>query len=222
MVEKSRINKSISILWKGLLTGLILQFSIGPVFLLLLNITISNGFIFGLAGIVAATIVDYLFITAAILGLGRLLNTKRGQLVLGTIGSAILIIFGIYFFVGTMNTPLSEDQNLMKMTSLIQPFITTFVLTISSPLTIVFWTAVFATKAVELQLSKNELVVFGIGAGGATFLFLSIVLFFLGQFIPMGIVPFLNIGVSLLLIFYGLSRLYKIIKNYIVTNKKGE
>jgi threonine/homoserine/homoserine lactone efflux protein len=48
--------------------------------------------------------------------------------------------------------------------SMIESFLSAFVLTASSPLTIVFWTGVFGTKAAELNLDKSKLLVFGLSA----------------------------------------------------------
>ena len=56
----------------GLLTGLTLQLAIGPVFLFIANLTLQKSTLDGLAGVVAVTIVDYLYITLSILGIGRL------------------------------------------------------------------------------------------------------------------------------------------------------
>jgi hypothetical protein len=54
---------------KGLTTGLILQIAIGPIFFLIVNITLQKTLLNGLFAVVAVTIVDYLYIALAIAGI---------------------------------------------------------------------------------------------------------------------------------------------------------
>jgi fluoride ion exporter CrcB/FEX len=85
-------------------------------------------------------------------------------------------------------------------------------LTVSSPLTIVFWTSLFATKAIEKGYSKRELVPFGFAAGLATLSFLSLsvtLLSLIKASIPLGLIKVLNVVVGALLIAYGIVRLVK-------------
>lgn len=91
-------------------------------------------------------------------------------------------------------------------------FTSVFLITISSPMTIVFFTSLFTAKAIEYKYTKKELIKFGLGTGFATFLFMGIsVVFFslLKEVIPVLLIQALNGLVGILLIGYGLLRLYK-------------
>jgi len=77
----------------GLLTGLFLQLAIGPVFFYILGITVDSSFSNSLAAILAVTIVDYIYITLSIIGLGKLLEKEKVKKVFGIIGSIVLILF---------------------------------------------------------------------------------------------------------------------------------
>ena len=77
----------------GLITGLLLQLAIGPVFFYIVNLTLQKTIFDGLAGVFAVTVVDYFYITLAILGIGRLLENKRVKKVFGVFSSVILFIF---------------------------------------------------------------------------------------------------------------------------------
>jgi len=95
----------------------------------------------------------------------------------------------------------------------VSSFTSCFILTISSPLTIVFWGSVFSAKAIEKNYKKKELVIFGIGTGLSTFLFLSLTMLVLSSLksnIPGIIVQILNCIVGLVLIYYGIKRTVKI------------
>jgi len=204
--------KVVGILKNGLLTGLILQAAIGPVFFFVMNLVLQAGVLDGLAAVLAVTTVDYIYITLAILGVGKLLENKKFKRIFGVVSSLVLILFGVSIAKGGGEVGLTSNLVLGKW-SLVSSFASAFILTISSPLTIVFFTGLFATKAVEHDYSKRELWIFGLSTGGATFLFLgtSVVLFsmFKGS-VPAALIRMLNLAVGVLLVFYGLFRGVKV------------
>lgn len=206
----------ISTILSGFLTGLLLQIAIGPVFFFILNIALQKTVIDGLFAVIAVTIVDYIFIALAVLGVGKLLEGDRVKLTLGIMSSVVLILFGIIMIVSNnqgsqisaLNNPVESDY--------VTSFISAFVLTISSPLTIVFWTGLFAARAIEKGYTQNQLFFFGIAAGLATFVFLGSSVFVLSivrTSIPLTLLRILNAAVGLLLIIYGLVRLFKLGKD---------
>jgi len=201
----------IKIIRNGLATGLILQLAIGPVFFFIVNLTIQRSILDGLVAVLAVTIVDYLYITLAILGVGKLLERKKVKKVFGFIGSTVLIIFGWVIIKGVIGSDISANAN-PTSSNYLTSFTSVFFLTISSPMTIVFFTSLFATKAIELNYTKRELLIFGLSTGSATFIFLgtSVILFSLiGSAIPVMLIRVLNIMVGILLIGYGVVSLVR-------------
>ena len=79
----------------GLATGLVLQLAIGPVFFFIANLTLQGTIFNGLAGVFAVTIVDYFYITLAILGVGKLLENKKVKKIFGVVSSIVLAVFGV-------------------------------------------------------------------------------------------------------------------------------
>ena len=198
----------------GLLTGLMLQLAIGPVFFYIVNLALQKTLLDGLAGVLAVTTVDYFYITLAILGIGKLLENKQFKKIFGIISSVVLTIFGGLILKGVLTSTLSAN-NFSETSNIVASFMSVFLLTISSPMTIVFFTSLFATKAVEYNYTKSELVIFGFATGSATFLFMSSAVLLFSLFkgaVPLQIVQFLNGSVGCLLIGYGISRLIKGIK----------
>ncbi len=196
----------------GLATGLVLQLAIGPVFFFIINLALQRSFFDGLIGTLAVTIVDYFYITLAILGIGKLLENKKIKKVFGIISSIALIIFGIIIIKGIMGNDISTTIS-TNPTNLLSSFVSVFLLTISSPMTIVFFTSIFTAKALEYNYSKKELLIFGFGTGLATFLFMgtSVILFSLIKGgIPILLIQTLNVAVGCLLIGYGGIRFFKI------------
>jgi len=207
----------------GLSTGLLLQLAIGPVFFFIVNLTIQKTVLDGFVAVLAVTIVDYFYITLAILGVGKLLENKKIKKIFGFISSVVLVIFGWIIFKGAIGSGISTSINTTS-SNLLSSFTSVFVLTISSPLTIVFFTSLFATKAVELNYTKQELLIFGLSTGSATFIFLgaSVILFsIIGGVIPAMLIKLLNIFVGLVLIGYGIIRLIKVMQDSESHKNKG-
>lgn len=196
----------------GLITWLILQVAIGPVFFYIINLTLQKTIFDGVAGVIAVTIVDYLYITLAILGIGKLLERKKIKKIFAIISSIILIIFGLMIIQNITSIGITTNTDLWS--NLWISFISVFFLTISSPMTIVFFTSLFATKTIEYNYSKNELFIFWLATWLSTFLFMgtSVILFSLLRWsIPILLIQILNLLVGCLLIWYGTIRLIKIL-----------
>lgn len=208
------MRNSFKIFINGLTTGLFLQLAIGPVFFFIINLTLQRTIYDGLIAVLAVTIVDYFYITLSVVGIGKLLEKKKTKNVFGIISSLVLIIFGAIIIQGIIENGLTTSVEI-NSTNLISSFISVFVLTISSPLTIIFFTGIFTAKALEYNYTKKELYIFGFSVGSATFIFLglSVILFsWLRETIPFTLIQILNLVVGLVLIGYGIFRIIKILK----------
>ena len=207
----------------GLLTGLLLQLAIGPVFFFIVNLTLQRTMLDGLVAVLAVTIVDYMYITLAILGVGKLLENKKRKKAFGIISSAVLAIFGWIIIRGATGGDAAAITTTAS-SDLLSSFISPFLLGISSPLTIVFFTGLFAAKAVELNYTKRELFFFGLSTGLATVIFMGttvILISIVGGVIPKMLITFLNISIGLVLIGYGAIRLVKILQNGRLAESEG-
>ena len=197
---------------EGLATGLILQLAIGPIFLFITNLTLQKTLSDGLAAVLGATVADYFYITLAILGIGKFLEKEKWRKIFGIFGALALIVFGVFIFkngwAGSAPSAASPD-------SLFSSFVTTLFLTMASPLTIVFWTSIFVSKAVEYNFTRRELWFFGLSAGLSTIVFIGttvILLSVVKTAIPFLLVKALNWAVGCLLVAYGGMRLGKLLK----------
>lgn len=198
----------------GLLTGLTLQLAIGPVFFFIVNLSLQKTILDGFAGVLAVTLVDYIYITLSIFGIGKVLDHKKTKQTFGTISSSILIIFGMLMLKDVIAGVVS-NSSIITSTDIFSSFASVFFLTISSPMTIIFFTSLFTAKAVEYSYTKKELLLFGLGTGLATFVFmgLSVILFSLIKgTVPLILIQTLNGIVGCLLIGYGGIRLWGIVK----------
>lgn len=208
------MTKSFKIFKNGLATGLFLQLAVGPVFFYITNLTLQRSIYEGLVAVLAVAIVDYFYITLSIVGIGKLLEKKKTKNVFGIISSIVLIIFGAIIIKGILDNGVSNTVDI-EFTSLLSSFLSVFILTISSPMTIIFFTGIFTAKSVEYNYTKRDLYIFGFSVGSATFTFLglSVIIFsLLKESVPITIIQFLNFLVGAVLIGYGIVRIIKILK----------
>ncbi len=190
----------------GFKFGIMLQIAVGPVCFFIFQISVVNGILPALSGTLGVSLVDALYILLAVLGIGKLIEkNKNVEKILKYLGSFVLIIFGLYITVSA----LSSSYDLSFITadiSKINPFISASLLTISNPLTIIFWTGVFDSKTASDNMSFRELTLFGIGSVASTFAFLSLISVvghFTKIFINNDIITVLNVLIGFLLIFFG-------------------
>jgi threonine/homoserine/homoserine lactone efflux protein len=191
------------------MTGLFLQLAVGPVFFYIFKITLSSNYLNALFAIIAVTLVDYLYIALSILGLGRILENAKAKKITGIIGSAALIAFGASILLNAFASKTSPAGTYTAGITALGSFVNCFILTVSSPLTIVFWSSIFTTKALENGYSRKQVMVFGLGAGASTFIFLTAAMFILSLVkagIPDTVVSWLNVIVGALLVGYGAKR----------------
>lgn len=157
----------------GLTAGLILQLALGPVFFLVVDTvlqrTVSDGFI----AAAAVTVADYLYIVLAVAGAGVLLARSMARKVAGLAGGAVFMAYGIYLMLSGIAPPLRNEVVIAGSSDYRSSFLVAFILTLSSPLTMVFWTGLFTSKALEHGYSSSSLALFGFSAGLASPLFLG-------------------------------------------------
>jgi len=198
---------------KGFRFGMLLQIAIGPVCLLILQTAIASGFATAESGVLAVVLVDALFIFAAIWGIGALFTRfPQTKTILKFFGGLVLILFGLSSILGLFGIALIPGLNISTHAGSGSFFATMLVLTLSNPLTILFWAGVFSTKLAEENFQRGQVYAFGGGAVLSTAFFLSLVSF-LGSLakahVPAEFIQILNLIVGLVLIGFGLRTLFK-------------
>jgi threonine/homoserine/homoserine lactone efflux protein len=156
--------QEIHYLIKGFIIGLSISVPVGPIGILCIRRTLAQGRMVGfLSGLGAAT-ADAFYGAIAGFGITFLVNFIIGkQIWLHLIGGALLCILGIKTF---LSKP-AEQGVPVEGNSRWHAYLSTFFLTLTNPLTIIFFAAVFAGL--------------GVGTGGEHFLFAGILV--LGIFI---------------------------------------
>ena len=198
----------------GLKFGMLLQLAVGPMCLMVFNTAKNVGFLVALTLVLAIALVDAFYIILASLGVSKILDKPNIKKAFKIIGSLVLIIFGVNIILNVFNINIIPGLNLKPTSSNI--FIQGLILTLSNPITIVFWGSVLTTKIIEDKLNKKELIVFSVGLVSSTLIFLTFVALLgivLSSFIPENVSKIMNIIVGILIIFFGIKMLLKKEKN---------
>lgn len=214
------MKKTLLVIKRGLFLGLIIQLAIGPIFFFIVNLSLQKTLLDGLMGVLAATVVTYIYIALSVFGIGKILEEEKFKKIFGIISSIVLIIFGGIIINGAINSGNIEIA--VNTSNLFASFTSVFLLAISNPLSIVFFTSLFSAKAIEHNYTKNELYFFGFGTGLSTFIFMGgaiLLVSFLKEAIPIIVMQILNIAVGVLIIGYGTIRIWN---DNIKAHKKKE
>ena len=194
----------------GLKFGMLLQLAVGPMCLMVFNTAKNVGFLVALSLVFAIFLVDSFYILLAGLGVSKIMEKKKIKSIFKIVGSLVLVLFGINIILNVFGINIIPGLNLKPNTTNI--FIQGLVLTLSNPITIVFWGSLLTTKIIDDGLKKKELVVFSLGLVSSTLIFLTFVALLgtiLSNFIPDALSNILNVVVGILIIFFGIKLFVK-------------
>jgi len=199
--------------FKGFSFGLILQIAVGPVCVFIIKTALESGFLVAESAVLAVTLVDTVFVALAILGIGSLMKSEKTKLVLKIIGGIVILYYGLAVFLSGFDISIipsfSAKGEAIKSSG---AFLTALILTISSPLTIVFWAGVFGAKVTDGKSGYKNVILFGLGAVLSTLIFLSAVAIISSIFTPVmtpGMIKILNIVAGIVLFVFGIFMLAK-------------
>lgn len=163
-------------LLEGLAFGLLLQISIGPVFIAVLHKAITQGFRLAWAMVWGVLLIDSLYILLSVLGVSVLLQNETALTVVSIAGALLLIWFGVRY----LRAPAGFEQVDKGTTgmntggSLLKSFVFGIGLTLTNPLTILFWGAVLGSMmATQTFDGPNGVLLFAMGCVAATLFFLT-------------------------------------------------
>lgn len=193
-------------LWRGFQFGLILQFAVGPICLLTFIVSSSFDIIAGELIVIAATLVDAAYIGLSAGGIARLMRNEAIQRRIKAFGVCVLIGFGTYMIWQVLYGEF--PQITLFGSSYLDFFLEGAILTVSNPLTILFWGGVFAVQVADYHLNEDDMVRFGTGCVLATFTFLTGIAIlgrFAGAFLSSQIILGLNGLVGLALLYFAVQ-----------------
>ncbi len=196
--------------FEGIKFGLLLQFAIGPLCLMVFNTAKNSGFFVAFTLVLVIASVDAFYITISCLGASKFLKNKKTMKTFRTVGSIILVLLGLNILLSSFGIKLIPGFNLHPSSKSI--LLQGLIIALSNPLTIIFWGTVLTAKVIEENFKKRELIIFCFGLVSSTLLFLTTVAFvgsLISKFIPDIVANIMNICVGLLIMFFGAELYFK-------------
>ena len=165
---------SLRLLWEGFIIGIAVSVPLGPLGMLCIKRTVNknwkSGFLSGL-GIAAS---DVIYAIIAGFSLTMIIDFVRHyEIYFKILGASMVIFLGLYIFFSNPTKDMLKFKR--KGTSYVQDFLTAFLLTVSNPLSVFVFIAIFTSYSLVLQLShlfETFLIIGGIFLGGASWWFI--------------------------------------------------
>ena len=198
---------------KGLIIGFSIAAPVGPIGVLTIKRTLTNGRTSGFVTGLGAAMADTVYGIVAAFGLTAISSFLLTQaLWIKLIGGLFLLYLGIKSFV---TKPASKAAS-VNSKGLFHNFISTFFLTITNPATILSFVAILSGLGVgttNTNYTSSSTMVIGIGVGSALWwLILSAVVSFFQSKITTNRLVWVNRVSGLIIISFGLFALYSCIR----------
>ncbi len=161
----------ISLLFKGIFLGLCVAIPVGPIGILCINRTIKKGYVSGVMSGLGATTADFLYGIIAALGVKLVTDfLSYYKNWFHFIGFIFLIVVGISILT---KKPKDPEMMIPESKGLFKDYLTSLLLTLTNPLTIFFFIAVFTSfDAINVSILNAIPLLLGvlIGSGGWWFI----------------------------------------------------
>ncbi len=142
---------------KGIIAGIIVTAPVGPIGLLCIQRTINRGVIAGLITGIFSALGDMVFAVIAGFSISAIGNFMEvNKLIIRIVGGLIVILLGIRI---SLSNPVKKfrQQNLQKKTY-IGDAISGFIITLTNPVVIIVFGAVFAGLGLNETSNNNEII----------------------------------------------------------------
>lgn len=150
----------------GIIVGFSASIPLGPIGVLCIQRTLNRGRLAGFVSGLGAAASDTIYAIVAGFSLSFVMDLIQAQMFwiqLG--GAAILLGLGIKIF--TTNPAIQLRRQKKKNSSLIQDFVSTFIITIANPLAIFLFIAAFSVVGGDKRFDMQMLLVSGVFLGAA-------------------------------------------------------
>ena len=162
----------VSLFLRGLVIGFSIAAPVGPIGVLCIRRTLAEGQLYGLVSGLGAATADALYGCVAAFGLTFVSVFLIGhKLWLSLIGGLFLLYLGIK----TLLSRPAEDAAKVERKGLFRAYVSTFLLTVTNPMTILSFVAIFAALGLGSTTGSYAsalILVLGVFCGSATWWFL--------------------------------------------------
>jgi threonine/homoserine/homoserine lactone efflux protein len=163
------------IVFKGIVSGLVLALLIGPVFFSIIQTSIERGFLSGVLVAIGVSISDAFYIFLAYMGLSQVFSNGDNQRYMAYLGGIILFAFGVYYLFIKSRRILDFKSVNIKSTSPWRLISKGFIINGLSPMVLIFWLGTVSVATGEFGYTTTTQVVTFFSAILATVLLTDII-----------------------------------------------
>lgn len=195
----------ISILSIGIAIGLLVSLFIGPISIVCIRRSIADGFLIGFFSGIGAGLADVLYGGIAAFGLTVVADFLLAHhLILRILGGIYLLYLGVALL---RNRTIKPDTKLSARMNIMSAFSSTFLLTLSNPITIVTFAAIYTLFDIpELTITTASLLLVGIFAGSSLWwLIIASLGSFLGARLHTNKVALINAIAGIIILLFGIG-----------------
>ena len=157
----------LTLLLKGILIGFLVSIPLGPIGILVIQRTVNKSRLAGLMSGMGAALSDTLYAVIAGFSLTFIIDfIRENELLFQAFGAVVVLALGIHIFFKNPVTDLRRNR--LKGNTHFQDIISSFLVTVSNPLTIFVFLAVFTSSGVAISMEKpyhSFFVILGIFSG---------------------------------------------------------
>lgn len=198
-----------SLFLKGIIIGLIVSIPMGPIGVLCIQRTLQQGRLSGFISGLGAACADTFFASIAGFGLTMISNFFQEQKTyIMLVGAVILIFLGCRMFF--RNTIKQARAFKYKQTNLLTDFVSVFALTITNPLTIIFYGIVLASfDMVQDNVLSLGMILSGIFCGAISIWFvLSTFVNIFRKYFRLRVIFYINKIAGIIIVLFGIFAVY--------------
>ncbi|MEI7830413.1 MAG: LysE family transporter [Prolixibacteraceae bacterium] len=143
----------LDLLWKGIVTGMAVSIPLGPLGILCIQRTVNKNWKSGIFSGMGIATADTVYAFVAGFSLSIIIDFIRTyELYFKLVGLFVLILLGIYIF---RSNPTKQIQTHKRRgSSHLQDYLTTFLITLSNPLSVFVFVAIFTGYSIVMQFSQ--------------------------------------------------------------------
>jgi threonine/homoserine/homoserine lactone efflux protein len=197
---------------KGFFVGLIVSIPIGPMALICIRRTLSQGYISGFATSLGIAIGDCIYASIAGYSVNFIIDQVREhEHLFGVAGGIIIILLGIILLVTQSKT--TETKLTYSPTTIIKTFYTAILLTLSNPINLLAFIALFSWIGAGPDIGNYDtfLIICGVFSGAVLwFNLLSLLSFILRSKLTPKMIQLLHIITSIIIILLGIIMIIKL------------
>jgi len=144
------------IILKGIISGIVLAFLIGPVFFTILQTSIERGFASGVFVAIGVSLSDTLYIFISYLGLAHFMENESFQLYLAYGGGIVLLMFGLYYLLIKSRKLSAFDPQRIQTRSWPRLMAKGFIINGLSPTVLFFWIATVGVATTQFGYTSTR------------------------------------------------------------------